>query len=643
MVKKPLEYECWDLPIKQSPVASRLYSLRPEGIGTPFVESLTSYITRLAEAHSVTTGTLVMREVLPKVRRTRGAFAGQPPPTARQPWIFLGTHILNGLGECPPEWVKVIENLTGCSALHLLTVLPWTGLLDNVGLLRTSLAWCAACLEDQRTSGSVIHERLLWTLKAVSVCPWHRRPLDQLCHHCGRWLYPFSGNSRPGYCSRCQKWLGQRFNADDACEDEPELAEQIWTAEAIAAMVAANVRSPHSDSLRINLRTCAERCAHRSRRALRLSTGCDIREWVTGGKSPRMESLLRLCRALKLSPARLFTEAIPFADQMWDFGEERIRRESPNPQRHAPPTAKTIAEALERALNSDLPLSVEKVAEQFGYRSDSCLRQLQPDLCARLTQKRRAPSAKRTAADQVRRALEAGIAQNPPPSLQGVATSLGLRGCSRLYRRFPKLCRALSARNRGFKWLPKKPMENILRKALTESPPPALDVVARRGGFRQTRSLWMRFPDLMQALKTRGIQTRSSTNTKSVCTKPSLRVPPQAEAIFQAALLEERAPSLRSVVTRIPNHHNTALRRAFPELWRSIRARYQLRKKLALSERHRLLSQTVLEIVTDLSSRGIRPTQTLVQLTVRQRSRDSLRSLYVIGHAIREALSAHST
>ena len=642
MVKTPLQYQCWDLPSKQPPVTSRLYSLKPEGIGTPFVESLTGYISRLAEAHSVPTGTLVLREVLPKVRRTRGAFAGQLPPAAKQPWIFLGAHIINGLCECPREWVKVVENLTGHPDLQLLTALPWTGLLDQVGMLRTNLAWCPSCFEDQRTSGSVVHEQLLWTLKAVLVCPRHSRSLDQLCPHCGRWLYPFSGNSRPGYCSRCRKWLGKQINADDACVAERDSAEQAWTTEAVAEMVAANGRSPNSHSLRMNLWTCAERCAHRSRRALKLVTGCDIQEWTAGNNAPRMESLLKLCRALNLSPARLFTEAIPLADRMWEVGEERIRRECPTPQRQ-PPKAKAIAEALERQLNSDLPLSVEQVAEQFGYRSDSRLRQLQPDLCARLTQKRRAPSAKRTSADQVRRALEAGIAQNPPPSLQMVATSLGLRGCTRLYRRFPELCRSLVAKNRGFKPLPRVPMQKILTKALTESPPPALDVVARRVGFRQTRSLWTRFPDLMLALKSRGIEARSSGNTNPVWAKPSLRVPPQAEAIFQAALLEEPAPPIRLVVSRIPKHHNTSLRQAFPELWKLIRVRYQQQKKAVLSERRRLLFQTVLDIVTELSSRGIRPTQVLVQLAVRQRSKDSLLSLDMIGEAIREAITALST
>jgi hypothetical protein len=113
-------------------------------------------------------------------------------------------------------------------------------------------------------------------------------------------------------------------------------------------------------------------------------------------------------------------------------------------------------------------------------------------------------------------------------------------------------------------------------------------------------------------------------------------------AIFQAALVEEPAPPLRLVVSRIPHHHNTSLRQAFPELWKLIRVRYQEETKAARSERHRQLFQTVREIVTDLSSRGIRPTQVLVKLTVRQHEKDSLRSLDMIGQAIHEALAAHS-
>jgi hypothetical protein len=46
----------------QMPIHSRLYHLEPIGIGTPFVESLTSYVVRLAEAHSVSPRIVVTPE-----------------------------------------------------------------------------------------------------------------------------------------------------------------------------------------------------------------------------------------------------------------------------------------------------------------------------------------------------------------------------------------------------------------------------------------------------------------------------------------------------------------------------------------------------------------------------------------------------
>jgi hypothetical protein len=58
-------YETWDLEVSPLPERSRLYHLEPLGLQTPFAESLTSYIIRLAEAHSVMPKILVMHEIIP--------------------------------------------------------------------------------------------------------------------------------------------------------------------------------------------------------------------------------------------------------------------------------------------------------------------------------------------------------------------------------------------------------------------------------------------------------------------------------------------------------------------------------------------------------------------------------------------------
>ncbi|MEM5672834.1 hypothetical protein AAHB54_22350 [Bacillus cereus] len=44
---------------------SRLYGLCPKGINTPFVESLLSYLIRLAEVHAVHLGDLLAYEIAP--------------------------------------------------------------------------------------------------------------------------------------------------------------------------------------------------------------------------------------------------------------------------------------------------------------------------------------------------------------------------------------------------------------------------------------------------------------------------------------------------------------------------------------------------------------------------------------------------
>jgi hypothetical protein len=50
-----------------------LYPLAPIGVGTPLVESLTSYLTRLAHAHGVTVKTLAAVEIASLVDKSAAA------------------------------------------------------------------------------------------------------------------------------------------------------------------------------------------------------------------------------------------------------------------------------------------------------------------------------------------------------------------------------------------------------------------------------------------------------------------------------------------------------------------------------------------------------------------------------------------
>jgi len=59
----PPTLETWDLAAEPITERSRLYCLEPIGIGTAVVESLSGYAERLAEAHAVSAGNLIGREL----------------------------------------------------------------------------------------------------------------------------------------------------------------------------------------------------------------------------------------------------------------------------------------------------------------------------------------------------------------------------------------------------------------------------------------------------------------------------------------------------------------------------------------------------------------------------------------------------
>ena len=93
------------------PPRSYLYHLPPLGLGSAVVESLTCYLARLAEAHDISAGTMVTRELLPKVREEFHRHDYKVP--AIQSTFMYDAHTLNSVGQCSQDWVNVLEQLTG--------------------------------------------------------------------------------------------------------------------------------------------------------------------------------------------------------------------------------------------------------------------------------------------------------------------------------------------------------------------------------------------------------------------------------------------------------------------------------------------------------------------------------------------------
>lgn len=176
-----VEHEPWDLSDVALPPHSRLYHLEPVGFGTGSVESLTSYFSRLSEAHSVSAGTLNHQVLLPLNAGRRNMFSCVVTAKTR---CFTST--INSIGNVAVRFAAVVGRLTGRTDLSHLTMLHWKPVLPTQLLTRGVAAWCPRCLDGWRKDGKTIHMPLLWALEVVKYCPDHRCPLQMVCAHCGK-------------------------------------------------------------------------------------------------------------------------------------------------------------------------------------------------------------------------------------------------------------------------------------------------------------------------------------------------------------------------------------------------------------------------------------------------------------------------
>jgi len=225
-------YPAWPLTHPAVPPRSRLYHLAAAGVGTEHVESLTSYVTRLAAAHAVPVSKLVGHEIGPEAVRPKLASQFAPGTLRRVvPLINCQSYMLNASGYAAENWVTQLCLLTGEANLRYLTTLCWNGAVSGEKLVRWQHAWCPQCYQGWRDSGEMVREPLLWVLRAVSMCAVHCTQLETRCWNCGRTPHVLTGRSQSGHCGHCQAWLGSNDPSPPGEKQAaPQEAYDLWVA-----------------------------------------------------------------------------------------------------------------------------------------------------------------------------------------------------------------------------------------------------------------------------------------------------------------------------------------------------------------------------------------------------------------------------
>lgn len=438
-------YGSWDLTSGDvMPERTYLYYVQPIGLGSAYVESLTGYIARLAEAHNVSTGTLLTRKLLPSIRTEsrQGIYAARAYSTA-----VYELHVVNGVGDCSCNSVQLLQRLTGIPCLEFLTLLTWRRIIANRSLLRNNRAWCPYCYDDWRCSERPIYEPLLWSVHAVSHCPLHRRPLADHCPHCKQMLHPVSAAFRPGDCCRCRGWLGQKSAAFDATKaTDAGAVAAAGIGELLSA--ASNLSEPPSPKcFKQNFQRCIDDPALGSRSAFCRAIGVSfdlVSHCLSAKGRIRLDLLVQVCSQFGISPLRFLTEHIPASSL--DVARRIVHQRN------------LQIESWPRK-GSRNPVSVSSTAQ----RRDSGF--LRP--------------RKEQRAEELNSMLAAALRETPAPTRREFAERMGWTVCMLQYR-FPHACAALVARLPERKLLFKAKIRTILSGALTEEPAPSMKTVAQR-------------------------------------------------------------------------------------------------------------------------------------------------------------------
>lgn len=331
-------------------------------------ESLSSYIARLAEAHSVLPSTLINKIVGPALNKrylTKSTVQGGSR-------FYQFSSAFNGVGKSAHELTTVLESLTMRHDLSNLTLALWKSVLPSKDLVRTNRAWCPCCLEEWKENKGIVYEPLLWSIKAVKVCPSHKIELQEICPGCKRKNYVLNRKSRVGFCSSCGIWLGQSLSECNNKQDDPAyLNYQVFISSNVGSLLSITdqeIKKLDVSHFENNLNYIIDSLAYGSAKGFAKKTGIpftNIRVWRQGKNRPSLDGLLKISYLTDIKVIDLFSgkkpnfniKGIPLGDKV-EIKPDKISRRKLNPGE--------IRNSLTVYKNDKVPVSVSEIARSLG-------------------------------------------------------------------------------------------------------------------------------------------------------------------------------------------------------------------------------------------------------------------------------------
>lgn len=357
---------------------SQLYGLKPIGIKTPYIESLTSYLIRLSEAHQVYPSSLisyVIAPILDKEFLIKSATRGGNR-------FYDGAKTMNGFGSNALDMVGALEKLTKVQQLGILTFASIKEVVPLRYLLKKYFSWCSVCYEEQLKTGNAIYNLLLWSLEMVNTCSKHRCKLENECFLCHKKIPILHRKSQNGYCPYCNTWLGTEVNFNRFSDENDFdykitlMAEQFIKNKEQIEISASKQHIIRNLTHLVNIYT--EGNMQEFARNLNLAK-TTLWDWCNGKVLPPLSRVLEICYLFNISPVNFYIEDISVNKEQIDFNTGVYAKGTKKREiKFDYDTALSILQKY--AHHSDSTVSMNVLAKQLGYSKRTLYKHF-PNLC----------------------------------------------------------------------------------------------------------------------------------------------------------------------------------------------------------------------------------------------------------------------
>ncbi|MFD2330142.1 TniQ family protein [Cohnella sp. GCM10020058] len=197
--KSRFEWLCQELNLGSPPKRNKFALLEPLGHGA-FIESLTSYISRVSAYHQISTNNLILEGIHDQLEDSSVA--------VRNTWVSLYGRFVNGRSAIAQTAVDGLSKIISGLDLRRMTLLSWSHLIEQ-GQSRLKKAWCPLCFYEWDQLKTPLHEPLIWHFQMVEMCPIHNCLLVEECHSCGKVSMYLPATPQIGACPHCSHSLIQ--------------------------------------------------------------------------------------------------------------------------------------------------------------------------------------------------------------------------------------------------------------------------------------------------------------------------------------------------------------------------------------------------------------------------------------------------